>query len=871
MSDDGGRRKGWRDRLFEWLLGDDADWVLGDLEEGSLKRRGLARYTRSISDVLSLVGWALVGRRTRRREGMMRGMHRSGFVDAVRQDVRHPVVALRRDLAFAVVVILTLGIGIGANPAVFGVVHSVLLRPLPYTEPDRLVTLWTSIPERGIARVPSAYGNIQDWKERSHAFEALATYDPATRTLTGGDWAERVGTADASATLFSVLGVEPAIGRTCSEDEERRRAAVVVLSHDFWVRRFSASSASIGKTVEIDRRPFQVIGVLPEDFAYAPDVQLWLPETVLSYWDDRVDRRGTDSWRVLARLAPGASVESAQRGTTEIAERLERDHPSVNAGLGVSVVGLRDQVTGSSLRLVLWTLYSAVVPILLIACANVAHLIVARGVHRRQELSLRVALGATTSRLVGLALTEIVLLSVVAGLAGLLLAGVAMDVLVAIAPPEVPQLEYVGMNLVVLTYGIGIAMFTGVVAGAWPSLSRARTAVYDVLRGGRGAGMETRGRQLLVAAQFALSLVLVFGTSLLVRSLAEARGVDLGFDSSDVFMANLPVEPSDRVAVNRKVVENVVALPGVTAASVVEDLFIHGAPNRPVETDGSGSAEPVPQELRIDAIDGPFFRTLGMSIREGRDFTPAGAAGTVPVAIVNETMAGGLWPGRSPVGQRFRTPGSPWIEVVGVIGDMGRQGFERDAIPQAFRPHAQSPSGGMNLLVRTDGPVVGLAAAIRATVAEIDKAVPVYFPTTVDDALDRYLGPRRFQVVLLGLFSTIALLLAAIGIYGLVRYFVSQRTREMGIRLAVGAQSGELVRMVVRQGLSLAVLGPTVGMAIAFFLSRAITPLLFDIGPSDPTTVAATSAVLLITAAVACYIPARRAARVDPVIALREM
>lgn len=802
----------------------------------------------------------------------MRGTYGSGFLDTVRQDVRYTVAALRRDLTFTAVAILTLAVGIGANTAVFSVVHSVLLRPLPYADPDRLVTVWTSVPERDIAQTTSAYGNIRDWEDRSRAFDALATYDPATRTLTGGEWAERVGTADASANLFSVLGVEPAIGRAFSEDEERRRAAVVVLSHDFWVRRFSASPAVIGQTVEIDLRPFEIIGVMPEGFAYDPGVQLWLPQTALSYWDDRADRRGTDSWRVLARLAPGVSLEAARREMAGIAERLERDHPRANAGLGVAVVGLRDELTGSSLRLVLWTLYSAVGLVLLIACANAASLILARGVRRGQELSLRAALGATTSRLLRLTLTEIVLLSVVAGLVGLLLARAAMGVLVAIAPAGIPQLDDVGMNVTVLTYGIAIALITGVVAGALPSLGRSRTAVYDALREGRGPRPTAKwGREVLVAAQFALSIVLVFGTTLLIRSFAEARAVDLGFDSSDVFMANLRVESPGRVAVYRQVVEHVGALPGVTAASVVEDLFINGAPSRPVETEGSGGAEPVPQELRIDAIDGPFFRTLGMPILEGRDFTPADAADAVPVAIVNETMASRLWPGGSPVGQRFRTPGSPWIEVVGVVGDMRRQGFEREPIAQAFRPHPQSPSGAMNLLVRTDGPVPGLGAAIRATVAEIDRTVPVYFVTTVDEALDRYLGPRRFQLVLLGLFSAVALLLAAIGIYGVVQYSVSRRTRELGIRMAVGARSAELLRMVLGQGLSLAILGLAVGMAIAFFVSRAIAPLLFDVGPSDPTTIMLASAVLLISAAVGCYVPARRAARVDPVTALRRL
>lgn len=873
MSDKGRERRRWTDRFFQWLLGEDADWVLGDLEERSRKRRGPARWAGWLRDVVSVSAWALLRRRTGTREGTMSGMGRSGFADSVRQDVSYTVAALRRDLGFTVVVILTLAIGIGSNTAVFSVIDSVLLRPLPYAEPDRLVTLWTSIAERGITESPSAYGNVQDWRDQSDVFEDLATYDPSTRTLTDGEWPERISTADVSWNLFSVLGAEPALGRGFSEDEERRRAAVVVLSHDLWLRRFAASPSAIGQTIEIDRRSFEIIGVMPEGFAY-PEMttQLWVPQTVLSGWDGRAARRGTDSWRVLARLRPGVSLESARAEMADIAERLERDHPTENAGLGIAVERLQDQLTGSSLRRTLWVLYGSVVFVLLITCANAAHLIVVRGFKRAHEISLRAALGATTSRLVRLTLTETILVSVLAGAAGLALARLGIDLLVAIAPADISRLGDARMNLHVLAYGMATALISGGLAGIWPSVSRSRRAPYETLRQGPGTDRSRGwGRQLLVVAQFALAIVLVFGTTLLVRSFTAARSVEVGFETSGILMANLRVgSSSDRVAVYRQVVQSVGSLPGVNAVSLVEDLFISGAPSQAVETEQGDAAEPIPQELRIDAIDGPFFRTLGISILEGRDFTPADDAGAVPVAIINETMAGRLWPGRSPVGRRFRTPGSPWIEVVGVVANMRRQGFEREPIAQAFRPYAQSPSGGMNILVRTDGAVPGLAAAIRTTVAAIDRTVPMYFVTTVDEALDRYLGPRRFQVVLLGLFSTVALLLAAIGIYGLVQYSVSRRTREVGIRMAVGAQSTELLRMVLVEGLTPATLGLAVGMASAFILSRAISPLLFDVRPSDPTTIVVTAAVLLSAATVACFIPARRAARVDPVTALRE-
>jgi putative ABC transport system permease protein len=383
-----------------------------------------------------------------------------------------------------------------------------------------------------------------------------------------------------------------------------------------------------------------------------------------------------------------------------------------------------------------------------------------------------------------------------------------------------------------------------------------------------GRGARTRG--LLVAAQLALAIVLVFGANLLIRSFVLARDVDLGFDADGVLLTNLSVpSASDRSGVYRRVVEEVGALPGVSEASVVEDLFIGGAPNRAITVESAEDLEPVVEELRIDAIDGAFFRVLRVPLLRGRDFGAADGASSVPVAIVNETMARRLWPGQDAVGKHFRTEGPEWIEVVGVVPDLRRQGFERAPIAQAFRPYAQAPSRNMNLLVRTDGLAPGLADALRTAVAGIDRTVVVPDVTTVTDALDRYLVERRFQTTLLGAFSLIALVLAAIGIYGLVQYSVSQRTREVGLRIAVGARPGEVVGMMLRQGLAPAVVGMALGMMIALGLSRAVAPLLFDVTPSDPASVTLTAAVLFVTSALACWLPARRATRVDPAAALR--
>jgi putative ABC transport system permease protein len=805
----------------------------------------------------------------------MRGEGAAGFFDALRQDLRYTLTSLRRDLGFTAVVILTLTIGIGANTAVFTVVHAVLLRPLPYEDPDRLMMIWTAIPSRGVDEATSAYANVRDWRAQTRAFEDVATFDPTTRTLTGGDVPEQVMTADVSANLFSLFGVEPQLGRTFSSDEERRRAAVVVVGHDFWQQRLGGSADALGSSIELNGAPFEVIGVMPEGFGF-PERNLWLPQTVLSGWDVREAQRGTDSWRVIGRLAAGQSLEAARREMAEIARRLERAYPSANAGLGVNVVPLYDQVTGSSLRLALWTLFGAVGLVLLVACGNAAHLIVARNARRARELSVRLALGATRGRLIRLALAEAMSISLASAVLGLLSAAAALDVVIALAPASTPRIDEVRMSVPVLAYGLGVSMVTALVFGLGPALRRARSAPFEGLREGRGSTRRgERGRRLLVIGQLATAIVLVFGANLLIRSFVRAQEVELGFEPEGVLIANLSVESApDRVPFYEQVVERVGALPGVQVVGILEDLFISGAPSLAITAEGSGAAELAREEVRIDAIAGDLFATLAVEMIEGRDFSAADGAESPPVAIVNETMARRLWPGETAVGNRFRvgspSSGAAWIEVVGVMADMRRQGFERAPIAQAFVPYARAPSRNMNLLVRTDGPVPGLPAAIRTSIAEIDRTVPLYRITTVDEALETYLGPRRSQTFLLGFFSVIALFLAAIGIYGLVQYSVAQRTREMGVRIALGARFERMALMIMGEGLIMALFGLAVGIGLAVWLSSMAGALLFDVAPSDMTSILVTSAILLVTTLLACWVPASRAGRVDPVVALRE-
>jgi predicted permease len=798
-------------------------------------------------------------------------------MDVLWQDLRHALRTLRRDVGFTAVIVLTLAIGIGANTAVFSIVHSTLLTPLPYRDHGRLTMIWTDIGARGVHEAGSAYANIQDWKTQNRVFEDLATFDPTSLTLTDGEWPEQISTARVSANLFPLLGVAPVIGRSFPPEEEQQGASVVVLSHTLWQRRFSASPDAIGRTIEIGGRPFQVLGVMPDRFGFPErNTQLWLPQTVFTDWDATVARRGTDAWRVIGRLQSGVSLEHARSDMSVIASRLERTYPSANAGLGINVVPLYEQLTGHSFRLALWTLFGAVGLVLLIACANAAHLILARGMDRGQEFSVRLALGATTPRLIRQMLTENFLISLAAGIAGLLLAFGGLRLLIAFAPAGLPRLDEIGIDGPVLIYAAGVSLAAGVLFGTAPALSFSRGSPFGLLREGRGLTRRSgyRARNLLIVFQFTLAIILVFGANLLIRSLMEARSVDPGFVPANVLMANLSVESSaQRVTFFEQVLQEVQAVPGVSAAGIVEDLFISGAPNRAITIEGRAADESSFEQIRIDAIAGEFFQAVGVPFREGRGFSGSDGIGAAPIAIINETMARRFWPGESPVGKRFRTggPGSdaPWIEIVGVVGDMHRQGLESTPIPQVFRPYAQAPSRNMNLLVRSGAPLAGLTSTIRTRIAAIDRSVPLYHVSTVEQALDGYLLERRFQTFLLGLFSVIALILAAVGIYGLMQYSVARRTREMGMRMALGARSETLVMMILRQGLALTLPGLVAGIVCALWLSESISALLFGIEASDLTNILSTSGILLVSALVACYIPARRAARIDPVRALQ--
>jgi putative ABC transport system permease protein len=793
-------------------------------------------------------------------------------MDVLIQDSRHSLRALFRDFGFTATITLTLAIGVGANTAVFGIVRSIMLRPLPYEDSDRLAMVWSSVPSQSVQESSSSYGNIQDWTARNRVFEDLAAFDPLNVTLAGEEWPEQVSAAKVTFNLFSLLRVSPALGRTFTADEEQLQAPVVVLSHETWQRRFAGSRDALGKPLVVGGQSFEVVGVMPEGFGYPDkDAEMWLPISTFENWSAVSTRRGTDTWRVIGRLLPGVSVEKARDELRVIAAELEREHPDANAGLTVDVVSLADSVTGAPLRQTLWTLYGAVALVLLIACANVAHLYLVRGMDRAQGYAVRLALGATAPRLIRHALTESIVLSLLAALASVLVAVVGLRLFVALAPANIPRVDEIAIDPTVLVYGIGLSLLTGIVCAIAPAVSYSRSGPYQALREGRGAVTKTfaqRARTPMVAAQFALAIILVFGANLLIRSFLEARRVEYGFDSTNVLIANLSAaSPEGRVSFYERTLQESSTIPGVRSVGLVEEVFISGSPNASITVEG---AAPRSVPFRRDGIDGDVFGTLGVPLLEGRTFTASDGPDDVPVAIVNQTMAEQFWPGASPIGRRFRFNSSPWLEVVGVVADMRRQGPERAPIAQAFRPYVQDPSRNMVLLVRTEQAAGNLTETLRARVAAIDRSVPLYGVSTLTQAMDQYLLGRRFQSYLLALFSAVALILAAVGIYGLMQYAVRQRTREIGLRMAVGAVSREVTLMFLGQGLKVALPGLVVGIFAAVRISEAMTSLLFGVGAADVSTIVVTSAVLVLATLLACYVPARRAARVDPLTALRE-
>lgn len=797
-------------------------------------------------------------------------------------DLRFGARMLRKSPGFTAAALFTLALGMGANITIFSVVNAVLLRPLPYAGTDRLVYLWSEAPKQNVKETATALATISEWRHQNTSFDDLAVFDPTAVTLTGGADPERVMSIRASANFFPLLGVGPALGRTFTADEVQQRARVVVLSHGLWRRRFGASTGILGQTVEIDGTGSQVIGVMPESFIPDRENRIWEPQSLFSTWEAQKAQRGQGSWQVIGRLKASASLPQAQMEMNTIARRLEQAYPDSNKDLRVNLVPFSVQLTGRNLRLALWILLGAVVCVLLISCTNVANLLLARGLTRERELAIRMALGAGRMRLVRQLLTESILLALAGGAAGLLMAVWGIQALKSFGPPNIPQLDSVTLDTRALAFTTVVSLVTGLLFGLAPALKIYRAQPGEGLKEGRSSSAGSGSRRLrglLVITEFGLAVLLLSGAGLLLRSFSKLQAVDYGFEATRVLLLQtVPAlnSTADQWRVfYQQLSERIVALPGVEAAGLSEEIFISGNPNGLLTVAGASAeaAETARIPYRLDVICGSVFQTLRVPLRQGRFFNRQDNQGAMPVAIINETMARRFWPGEEALGKRFKqgsaqSPG-PWLTVVGVVGDMHRQDLERRPIAQIFVPHLQRPERGMCLLIRTTGDPTRFAAAIRNEIRALDKTVLVYGISTLESQLARAAAQRRFQTWLLTLFSALALLLAAVGIYGLIHQSVVVRTREIGTRLTLGAEPRDILRLIVGQGMRLALCGIGVGWLAAYGLTRVLTSLLFGVTATDPLTFIATPLLLAVVAMLACYLPARRATKIAPLAAMR--
>jgi predicted permease len=803
------------------------------------------------------------------------------MLDSLGQDVGYAVRRLRQAPGFTLVAVATLALGIGATSAIFSVVHAVLLSPLPFPEADRLVQVAQTWEGHPVVHSPQ---NFLDVAAQSTSFSGLAALDSSGFTLTGQGAPTRLDGAEVSASFFDVLRVPPLLGRGFVEGEnEPGRNRVAVLGHALWRDRFGADPGVVGRTISLDRQPHVVVGIAPAGFRYPEDAELWRPME----HDDVFRSRSRGAWylTVVGRLRTGATLEGARQEVSTIAERLARAYPADNEGVGGTVVPLLEATVGESRRALL-VLLGAVGLVLLVACVNVANLLLARVTSRETELAVRAALGAGRGRLVRQLLTESLLLALVGGAAGLLLAARIVDGIVALQPEGVPRLAEVGVNGAAVSFAVVLSLAASLLSGAFPALHTSRRATAQALRqGSRGILVGGRGdlRGALVVGQIALAMVLLAGSGLLLRSFARLRHVDPGFRTENAlaFRLSLPdsayPEDAQRLAFHDELQRRLGALPGVRAVGAVAGLPLAGSRfNISFTVDGRPAVPPSQQptmEVRI-ATPG-YFRTLGIPVRRGRAFTEGDGPESPQVVVLSESAVRRFFPDEEPIGRtirlglgrgRGRRAGG---EVVGVVGDVKDLGLAAASPPEIYVPYAQFPIQSMDVVVRTDVPPRSLASAAERLVHGLDAELPVARVATLDEVLARSVSGPRFHALLLGSFAAVALFLAALGLFGVMSCAVAQRTREIAVRVALGATRGEMLRMVLRDALVLGTAGVALGLGGALLLSRAIASLLFALSPRDPATLAAVAAVLLATALVASYLPARRATRVDPVIALR--
>jgi putative ABC transport system permease protein len=809
------------------------------------------------------------------------------------QDLRYGARMLLKKPGFTLVAVITLALGIGANTAIFSVINAVLLRPLPYSEPARLVALWESNSQRLETRGSISYPNFFDWRAQSRSFERMGAYYTAPMALTGVTTPVNLQAATVSPDLFAMLGARPQLGRLFVSEEEKPGNRVAIISHGFWRRQFGGDPNVVGRAVTLSGKQFSIVGVMPAGFQFpieAEPAEVWVTSSGDGEKDSlnnpsSYEQRGAHFLQAIGRLKPGVTLEQAQAEMKVIAGALEKQYPDSNTRHGVNLIPYQKDLAQDYSE-ALWLILGAVGCVLLIACANVANLLLARATVRYKEIALRSALGASRRRVIRQLLTESLLLSLSGGLLGLALAWWGTAALISMIPEDVPRLAEISIDRWVFGFTLLISVVTGVAFGLAPALQASKVELTEAMKeGSRSAGAgggRGRLRGALVVAEIAIALVVLIGAGLLLRTFRRLQQVDLGFDARNVITATVTLndarypKPEQAAAFFQNLLDRVKALPGVEAASAVVpqplsgDTFIFSFD---IEGRNIPKGERPVSHFRSIGLD--YFSAMKIPLITGRVFTERDDARGAAVMIVNEAFAKRYFPNENPIGKHIKPgislEGAPlWREIVGVVRNVKhRQSLGDDYEPEYYAPHAQMPINSMSLIVRATNEPRGLASAIQREVQSIDRDIPVYRVRTLEQYLGVAVAQPKFNALLLGLFAGLALLLTSIGLYGVMSYSVIQRGQEFGVRIALGAQTRDVLGMVLRQGLKLTALGLAIGLAAAYALTRYMRALLFGVKATDPWTFAAIALLLIVVALVACWIPARRATKVDPMVALR--
>jgi putative ABC transport system permease protein len=791
---------------------------------------------------------------------------------------------IARNPAFTAAAIVMLALGIGANTAIFSVVNAVLLRPLPYRDAQQLVWIRVTEPSGPGGLFPASGPDFVDWRAQNHVFQTIAAATSASASLMGSSEPLEVSGFEVSPEIFKLFGFEPLAGRTFAQDETQPgHNRVVILSYGLWQRAFGGNRNLVGRKIRMNGEMYDVVGIMPRSFRF-PNFwetrpEFWIPLTLRQpKWRTS---RGNHWLLVLARMKPGVTLDRARVEMETISQRLAHQYPDDDTGVIAKVLGLRSALT-KTVRPAILVLFAAVGFLLLIACANVASLLLAKAVRRQREVAVRLAVGAGKLRLVRQFLTESVLLFLLGGVAGLIVGWAALRLLIYAAPPDyVPGMIKVGLDLWVFAFTFAAAFITGVLAGLAPALHASKADLHDALKeGGRSvAAPHGRSRRVLTAVEIALALIMLIGAGLALKSLARLLGAQMGFDPHNVLTARLDLpsaryaKDSQMIAFYQQLMDRVRALPGVQSASAVSELPLQGGSNGVIYVEG----QPIPKNMWSSplvewyGVMPGYFKTMRIPVLRGRDFTRRDTKTVPQVAIINEAMAHRFWPHENPLGKRFSQgyEHPKWITVVGVVGDIPVDDLGQMSMPAAYFPEFQNADSDLAIVVRTSVKPLSQLPAIRGTVRGLDGQLPIYQVQTINQVISASSGQQRFMALLLALFAAVALALAAIGVYGVVSYSVAQRTHEIGIRMALGAQRSDVLKLVVGQGMRSVLIGVGAGVIAALALTRLMASLLYDVKPTDAITFVIVSLILIGVGVLACYLPARRATKVAPMEALR--